>query len=95
MTFKVLAPFTPTVPWTPKPKRPQCEADVQMVGDWAASWRTEMHAKRIRSYGEGRVSQCTCPSVVEIDGVPMCRKHAGYRVLDMYIDGKIVDAPKT
>lgn len=97
MTFKLITQQIPVPPgmWEPKPPRPQCEADVQMVPGWHESWRAEMHAKKIRSYGSGRVSQCTYPSVIEIDGVPMCRKHAGFKVLDMYVKGEIVDAPKS
>lgn len=95
MTFKLLKPFTNPVPFAPIPKRPQCEADVQLNGRHDAEWRQDMHKKKLRSYGHGRFQQCTRPSVIEIDGVPTCRIHAGNKVLDTYVKGEIVDAPKS
>lgn len=72
--------------------RPRCQADVQMVGDWAWQWRTNAVEKRLRRYsGVERVTQCTHSATVEIDGVPMCRRHAGQLVLERYIKGDLVD----
>ena len=94
MTVKVLKPFTNPVPFVPTPKRPQCEADVQLNGLHDTEWRQDMHKKKIRSYGQGRFQQCTRMAVVEINGVPMCRIHGGNKVLDLYVSGEIVDRPK-
>lgn len=66
----------------PQP-RPLCQHDVQMIGDWARSCRQDFHDKKLRRYKHtDRPSQCTFLAVVEIDGVPLCRRHAGQIALD-------------
>lgn len=94
MSVKVLKPFTNPVPFVPTTKRPQCEADVRLNGSHDTEWRQDMHQKKIRSYGNGRFQQCTRQAVVEIDGIPMCRIHAGNKVLDQYVAGELVNRKK-
>jgi len=64
--------------WRPTPR---CESTVQIVGDHAKSWRQGR-------YGESW-KQCSRPSTVELNGVKLCRRHAGERLLDDMIEGKL------
>ena len=73
-------------PWpdgTPRAARPLCAADVALTGQWQEDCRTHWHAKGAARYRRlERPAQCTFPAVVELDGVPYCRRHAGQIVLD-------------
>jgi hypothetical protein len=67
----------------PAVQRPICQANVQVIGDWAKQYRLEAHAKKVRRHAlTDRPGQCTFAAVVELDGVPMCRRHAGMVALD-------------
>lgn len=64
--------------WQPTPP---CESTVQIVGRHAASWRKSR-------YGD-RDKLCSRPATVELKGVKLCRRHAGERLLDDLLEGKL------
>lgn len=66
------------------PATPRCESDVTVQNEHERNWRA-------RRYPGERVFQCIRPSVVEIQGRNYCRLHGGHRVLQMYIDGQLVE----
>jgi hypothetical protein len=79
----------PGQPPPPEPPTPQCESNVQDFGERELSWR-------MQRYGAEKATafRCIRTSVVQIDGKHYCRLHGGHIVLDKYIRGEIVDAPK-
>lgn len=91
MPIKVLSAAFLTPPPAPV-IRTRCNADVNMNSDYGAGWRESMVKEGSGRYaGSSRVAQCTFNAVVEINGVPMCRRHAGQVVLGMYINGDLVE----
>ena len=88
MTIKLLRPL-PNARVAP-PRLPRCEAAVDMATAHMRDWRADAQRKGLGRYGEGRVDQCTRDAVVTLDGAPMCRRHAGQRVLDLYLSGELV-----
>lgn len=89
MTVEVLLRFGQTVLY--KPELPRCEHSVSLYHH-LLEWRQRAHREGRGRYGEGRVDQCTRDAVVRVDGVPLCRRHAGQVVLDQYIAGDLIDA---
>ena len=71
---------------SPKPVTPRCQHKVQVMGWHDERWRTGRYADR-----PGDWDQCTFPSVVIVNGRHYCRRHGGQVVLDLYLEGKIVD----
>lgn len=72
----------------------RCNADVLMNSDYGGRWREQAVKKGVRRYSRSeRVAQCTFNAVVEVDGVPMCRRHAGQAALDKWIDGELIEKP--
>ena len=70
----------------------QCCADVMENSDYGKSWREQMVKKKIRRYSKSeRVMQCIFNAVVEIDGVPMCRRHAGVVALNLWVNGLLIE----
>ena len=91
MSIKVLSTAFLTPPPVPV-KRVRCDADVNINSDYGRGWREHKVEKGDKRYaGSSRVAQCTFNAVVEIDGVPMCRRHAGQVVLAMYVNGDLVE----
>lgn len=89
MPVKRLKRFVP-VP-VERPKLERCEYDCTSNPDW----REYVHRNPGRNngkYASGRMMQCTFDGVVEIDGKPYCRKHAGFIALDKWLEGKLVEA---
>lgn len=78
----------PTAAWDPsKPIRPVCQHDVKPETDHAKHYRIEAHQKGLRRHAlTDRPGQCTFAAVVTIDGVPMCRRHAGQLALDHLLE---------
>jgi hypothetical protein len=75
--------LTVTTALTGKQKAPTCQHGVTLVGDWANKFRADVFEKKSRRYRHiDRVDQCTFPAKVYVDGVPMCRRHAGHLALD-------------
>lgn len=62
-------------------KTPPCESKVQIVGMHSESWRKGR-------YGD-RYELCSRPATVELNGVNLCRRHAGERLLDDMREGKL------
>lgn len=89
--IRLLRPV-PQQPPVPLPM-PRCEASVDMTTQHMREWRAEMKLKKKGRYGEGRVDQCTRDALVELDGKPLCRRHAGQQVLDLYLSGELVRKP--
>lgn len=80
--------LTPPTP----PSKVMCQADVKVTGAWQEQTRAEWHKKGVRRYrGTERPSQCTFDAVVEVDGLPMCRRHAGQVVLEKFIKGELAE----
>lgn len=70
----------------------RCDADVNMNSDYGNQWREHMVKEGAGRYaGNSRVAQCTFNAVVEIDGTPMCRRHAGQVVLAKWINGELTE----
>lgn len=91
MPIKVLSSSFLTPPSQPI-KKVRCDADVTMNSDYGGKWRESMVREGKGRYsGNARVEQCTFNAVVEINGVPMCRRHAGQVVLSMYVNGDLVE----
>lgn len=70
-----------------RPRLPRCEHRVVTN----MGWREAMHREGRGRYAEGDPDQCTRDAVVKVDGVPMCRRHAGQVVLDKWLSGKLVE----
>lgn len=64
--------------WRPTPP---CESKVQIVGMHAESWRKGRYGNRHEF--------CSRPATVELNGVNLCRRHAGERLLDDLIEGRL------
>lgn len=60
---------------------PQCVSTVQVVNGHDEEWRKKRYGENWR--------QCTRPSTVILDGEHLCRRHAGERVLEQYLDGEV------
>ncbi len=72
-------------------RKVRCQHSVVMADGFATRWRDDVVKRKVRSYaGSERVDQCTRHAVVELDGVPMCRRHAGQEVLNLYLAGDLV-----
>lgn len=55
-----------------------CQHNVTLVGDWQKQWRDQAFARKLGRYKTiDRVEQCSFKATVEIDGVPLCARHAG------------------
>lgn len=84
MTIKVLRPMAKSGSaanpgdWR---KTPPCDSHVQIVSLHADEWRKER-------YGD-RAKLCSRPATVELNGVNLCRRHAGERLLDDLLEGKL------
>jgi len=95
VTVKRLKRFVP-VP-VERVALPRCEYDCTSNLDWRERVHREGRSgvygpnSQTARYMAGRLMQCTYDGVVEIDGVPLCRRHAGFVVLDKYLAGEIVD----
>lgn len=63
----------------------RCQSTVQIVGEHTIRWRKNR-------YGEENWDKCSHLAVVELDGVLLCRRHAGERVLEQYLAGYLVSA---
>lgn len=68
-------------PHTPQSTTPRCSSTVQIVNGHDVEWRK-------KRYGE-EYNRCTRPATVILDSIPLCRRHAGERVLEQYLDGKL------
>ncbi len=69
-----------------------CQHSVQMIGDWAKEWRENAVKTKVRRYKRvDRVDQCTHNAVVELDGKPLCRRHAGMMLLDELVRNSTID----
>lgn len=69
-------------------RTPRCEAIVSKASTFEQEWREGRYGPSPQPF------QCVRPSVVRIDEKCYCRAHAGYLVLDMWIKGKLVEAPE-
>jgi hypothetical protein len=67
------------------PKTPPCESMVADTTEHGRAWRKMKNAGTPR--GE---LQCCRDAVVELDGKNLCRIHAGFVALDMYLAGRLV-----
>lgn len=69
--IRLLRAPPPPVPYT---RTPRCCAEIKVQNESERRWRQQR-------YGEASF-QCTNPSVVELDGRPLCGRHAGERIWD-------------
>lgn len=92
MSIKRLRP----IPGEPVEVRrtPRCEADTANQNEFQANWRigrAQTEERYIRG-SNGSKFQCVRPSVVKINRKHYCRLHAGHLVLNMYLEGKLIEA---
>ena len=85
MTVKQLKRF-PQEPQDP-PKTPPCESMVADTTEHGRAWRKLRYKEQGVDRGE---LQCCRDAVVELDGKNLCRIHAGFVALDMYMKGRLV-----
>lgn len=76
--IRLLRAPPPPVPYT---RTPRCCAEIKVQNESERRWRE-------RRYGAATF-QCAYPSVVELDGRPLCGRHAGEETLAMYLDGRL------
>lgn len=78
--------------YDPLEEKTRCSHTVQIVGEWARKWRIDCHSRGIRRYsGTQRPDQCTHNAVLEVDGTPLCSRHAGILVIDKYLNGDLIE----
>lgn len=87
--------MTPTMlkPKIIKPARvvtPQCCIEIDPPLH-APEWRKNRYSKLRPSYDP---TLCQHPSVLEYQGKHYCGRHAGVLALDLWVSGKLVEAPK-
>lgn len=91
MTVKKLRPIPPSgrtfkdAQEPPPALTPRCESTVQVVSDHDEQWRRNR-------FGDEHWNQCTRHSVVALNGAYLCRRHAGERLLEDYLEGKLIPA---
>jgi hypothetical protein len=69
----------------PRPRTPRCESNVSESSTFEEEWRVNRYGPSDRPF------QCTRESVVKINGKHYCRLHGGFKALDMYIKGQLVE----